>query len=129
MSGKVVALRAFGQLNGGRVADIEFGKRRSELMARGAVYVHLNRSALASTEGAQLASLGEDPAVIEERVLREQKPVNVSAPSLRGEEGALLGKELLRLLRHPPKTGESRKDYEATKLDEAVRAMKLEGMD
>jgi DNA repair exonuclease SbcCD nuclease subunit len=128
VSGKVVVLRAFGQLSGGRVGDIEFGKRRSELMARGAVYVHLNRSALSSMETAEQVGVGEDPALIEERVLRERTVVNVSAPELKGEGGALLGKELLRLLRHPPKTGEAKKDYESRMLEEAIRTMKLEGV-
>jgi DNA repair exonuclease SbcCD nuclease subunit len=129
VTGKVVALRVYGELTGGRVADIEFGKVRHELMARGAVYVHLNRSALVSMEAKEQTAIGEDPATIEERVLSQGKPVDVSAPELKGEGSALLGKELLRLLRHPPKQGEAKRDYEARMLKDAIRTMKLEGMD
>jgi DNA repair exonuclease SbcCD nuclease subunit len=128
VSGKVVALRVYGKLTGGRVADIEFGKARLELMARGAVYVHLNRSGLTSIEAGQTMGFGEDPATIEERVLSQESAVKVSAPELKGEGSAQLGRELLRLLRHPPKSGEAKKDYEARMLKDAIRAMKLEGV-
>ena len=80
-------------------------------------------------EAKEQTAIGEDPATIEERVLSQGKPVDVSAPELKGEGSALLGKELLRLLRHPPKQGEAKRDYEARMLKDAIRTMKLEGMD
>lgn len=125
--GKVAVIRAFGELAGGRVADVDFAKARLGLMERGAVYVYLNRSALTSREFAKQAVTGEDANAIEARLLeREIGRVNVSRTHLKGESGALLGKELLRILRQPPKINEAVKDYDSRMVREGARAMKLD---
>ncbi|MDV3277906.1 MAG: DNA repair exonuclease [Nitrososphaerales archaeon] len=127
VSGKVVVIKAYGELAGGRVADVDFGRMKLGLMGRGALYVHLNRSSLTSRESGKPAAAGEDPATTEEKFFESRiGSVKVSAPGLKGHSGSLLGKELLRLLRQPPKMGEAKRDYQTRMVRDGARMMKLE---
>lgn len=125
--GKVVVIRAYGELAGGRVADVDFGRLKLRLMEKGAVYVHLNRSALTSGEAGRPSATGEDPATTEERLFESRiGSVKVAAPGLKDKSGALLGKELLRLLRQPPKMGEAKRDYQTRMVRDGAKMMNLE---
>ncbi len=112
VSGKLVVIRAYGELAGGRVSEVDFAGIRASLSGRGAIHVYLNRNGLKSRESTQQVSAGDDPALIERRLFAsEAGKVSVSDDRLKGDAGATAGLELLRLLRQPPKLNESKRDY------------------
>ncbi|MDA4124451.1 MAG: DNA repair exonuclease [Thaumarchaeota archaeon] len=114
VSGRLVVIRAFGELAGGRVGEVGFAGIRSELAGRGAIHVYLSRNSLRSKDAPQSEAAGQDPAMIEQALLsKEVGRVSVSQANLTGEQGAKTALELLRLLRQQAKLGESKKDYVA----------------
>ncbi len=127
VSGKLVVIRAHGELAGGRVSEVGLSEIRSELAGRGAVHVYLNRGALKSRETAGPVFSGDEPAAIERRLFEgEASKVDVGDEHLRGQAGAAMGLELLRLWRQPPKLGESKKDYTSRMVREGVHALRGE---
>ena len=128
VSGKLVVVRVFGELGGGKVADVGLSAVRESLTGRGAIHVYLNRSGLRSREVSGPIFSGEDPSSIERKLFeREASKVSIGDDHLRGQEGAQAGMELLRLWRQPPKLGETKRDYGARMVKEGVAA--LEGGD
>ncbi len=112
VSGKVVVLRAYGELAAGKPSDVGFALLKLHLSERGALHVYLNRNALSAKGMSQAVFSGEDPATLERRLFAtEVSKVRVSESRLKGESGAGLGNELLRLWRQPPKLTEAKKDY------------------
>jgi DNA repair protein SbcD/Mre11 len=110
--GKLVVLRAYGELAGGRASDVGFGRMKSELIEKGALHVHLNRNGLSSAESAGLVFSGEEPAAIERKLFEDGAgKVSVTDERLRGSAGAAVGRELLRIWRQQQKLGESKRDY------------------
>ncbi len=128
VSGKLVVIRAHGELAGGEVSDVGLAGIRASLTDRGAVHVYLNRNALKSLEAASPAFSGEEPAVIERKLFEgEAARVSVGDERLRGRAGAATGMELLRLWRQPPKLGEAKKDYTGRMVREGLEALGGEG--
>lgn len=124
VSGKLVVLRAHGELAAGKVSEVGFARISSELAERGAIHVYLNRNALKSRETAGPVFSGEEPAAIERKLFEgEASKVSVGDEHLRGERGAAAGVELLRLWRQPQKLGETKKDYTARMVREGIRAL------
>ena len=127
VSGKLVVLRVFGELAGGRASEVGLAGIRSSLSDRGALHVYLNRSALKSRETAGPVISGEEPSTIEWRLFEDEaSKVSVSDERLRGESGAKVGIELLRLWRQPPKVGEMKRDYLGRKVREGTHVMESE---
>jgi DNA repair exonuclease SbcCD nuclease subunit len=124
---KLVVLRAYGELAGGKVSEVGLSGIRSALSDRGALHVYLNRNALKSRETASPVFSGEDPAAIEKKLFEsEAARINLGDDHLRGQAGAAAGMELLRLWRQPPKLGETRKDYASRMVREGLEALKGE---
>ncbi len=127
VEGKLVAFKVHGELAGGRPSDMELASLKAKLSDRGAVHVYLNRAGLTSRESVVESAVGEDPAVIERRLFEEAAgSVKVADRRLSGKEGAETAGELLRVLRHGPKTAEQRKDYETRMLREGGATLRLE---
>ena len=123
---KLVVLRIKGELSGGKTSDISSARIRSLLAEKGALYVSINRFALTSKEYVSMRVSGEDATTIENRLFRENVgAVKVSNSALKGEAGAKLAMELLKVLRQPQKLNEAKKDYEGRILREAVEALQL----
>ena len=123
-SGKLVVIKVFGELAGGRVSDVGLAAIRSSLSERGAVHVYLNRGGLKSREAAGPVFSGEEPASIERKLLeQEASKVSVGDERLRGEAGASVALELLRLWRQSPKLGETKRDYTARMVREGTKAI------
>lgn len=128
VSGKLVVLKAFGELAGGKVSDVGLATIRTGLAERGATHVYLNRNALKSREAAGPVFSGEEPASIERKLFEgESAKVSVGEEHLRGREGAEVGMELLRLWRQPPKLGETKRDYAGRMLRDGMQALAKEG--
>ena len=126
VEGKLVVLRIKGELSGGKMSDISSTRIRSLLAEKGALYVSINRFALTSKEYVSMRVSGEDATTIENRLFRENVgAVKVSNSALKGEAGAKLAMELLKVLRQPQKLNEAKKDYEGRILREAVEALQL----
>ena len=126
VEGKLVVLRIKGELSGGKTSDISSARIRSLLAEKGALYVSINRFALTSKEYVSIRVSGEDATTIENRLFRENVgAVKVSNSTLKGEAGAKLAMELLKVLRQPQKLNEAKKDYEGRILREAVEALQL----
>lgn len=125
--GKLVVLKAYGELAGGKVSEVGLAEVRSGLSERGALYVYLNRNALKSRETAGPVFSGEDPASIEKKLFEgEASKVDVGDAHLRGKGGAAVGVELLRLWRQPAKSGETKKDYTGRMVKEGLKALESE---
>lgn len=127
VSGKIVVMKIRGELAGGKTSDINFSEIRQRLYSNGAVFVQTNRYDLKSKEYVAAVSGGEDPRMIEEKVLRENiDAAKVSTPTLRGENGAKLAIELLSTLRQDQKMNERKSDYTSRILDSSKKILKLE---
>jgi exonuclease SbcD len=127
VTGKLVVIRAYGELAGGRVGEVDFAGIRSDLAKRGAMHIYLSRNSLKSKEASQSAALGQDPAAIERTLLaKETGRVSLSQRRLKGEQGVETALELLRLLRQQPKLGESKKGYVARMTSTGKKALGIE---
>ncbi len=131
VEGKLVVVKAHGELAGGKVSDVGLAGIRTNLAERGAVHVYLNRSGLKSREAAGPVFSGEEPASIEKQLFEgEASKVKVGDEHLRGRDGAQRGLELLRLWRQPSKLGEAKKDYAVRMVREGIAALERgEGKD
>ena len=127
VAGKLVVIRAYGELAGGRASEVGLAEIRSALSQRGALHVYLNRNALKSKETSGSVFSGEEPASIEGKLFQsEGAKIEVGEAHLRGQKGAEIGVELLRLWRQPPKLGETKKDYTGRMVREGMQAMARE---
>ena len=127
VSGKLVVLKVYGELAGGRIPEVGLAGIRERLSERGALHVYLNRNSLKSREAAGAVFSGEEPAVIERKLFEsESKNVKVGDQHLRSEKAAEVGMELLRLWRQLPKLGETKRDYSGRMVKEGLMALEKE---
>ena len=126
---KVVVLKVFGELSGGKTSDVNIPGIKANLLDRGALYVYTNRHGLTSREFTAIRVAGEDTQSIERKLLRENiGAVEVETTALKGEKGAALATELLKVLRQDVKTNESKKDYQERMAVSALKTLGLEDM-
>jgi hypothetical protein len=126
LKGKLVALKVYGELAGGRPADLQLAALKSKLTGVGASYVYLNRAGLTTREAQNVALAAQDPAVIERRLFEQETGrVNVSESGLVGRRGIETASELLRVLRHPPRGAEQKKDYERRMIRDGAAILRL----
>ena len=124
VDGRVVALRVFGELAGGRTTELEVQAVRKGMEGRGALYVYANLHGLTSKEQAQTKVAGEDPAGIERSLFMENvSRLKLSTRELSGQSGADHAVELLRLLRQGQKSMESKRDYVKRVTDSGAQAL------
>ncbi len=123
---KVVTLRIKGELSGGKTSDINFSILRQNLVTKGALTVYLNRHGLKSKEYAMIKAAGEDASTIERKLLQENLgTIKVSQDLLKGDKGLRLALELLKILREPVKSGESKQDYTERMKEQGIRTFQL----
>lgn len=110
---KIVVIKIKGQLSGGRTSEICSSEIRDLLKNNGALNVIINRYGLTSKEYEAVRVAGEDSSAIETRLLRENiGAVKVSIQELKGDNGAKLAQDLLKVLRQLQKVNETKRDYE-----------------
>lgn len=123
---KLVVLKIRGELSGGRTSDISLTQLRNVLIQKGAIYVSINRYGLTSKEYAMVRVMGEDVSTIERKLFIENiGTVKVSNEVLRGEKGASLAIDLLKVLRQEQKLNEAKKDYEERIRRDALEVLQL----
>lgn len=123
---KVIAIRIFGELSGGKPSDIDFISLKQILIERGALYVHLNRYGLSSRESTRIPVEHEDIASIENNLfIKNLGSVNLSQELLKGDKALGLATDLLRILRQEIRVNESKKDYLNRILESGKRILKL----
>ncbi|MEM4157167.1 MAG: DNA repair exonuclease [Candidatus Methanomethylicaceae archaeon] len=120
---KVVVVRVFGELSSGKTSEVEFASFREELMKRGAIYLHLNRSQLRSKDFEGQAVVSDDVQKIEEETFREFSKSKKFEEAKLNAEAVALSKALLQQLRVPKMEGESEGDYESRVMDSAVEVL------
>jgi exonuclease SbcD len=124
VEGRLVAIRVFGELAGGKTADVEIQTAKRAMEERGALHVYTNRHGLSSKEQTEVRIVGEDPAAIERNLFRDNvSKLRLSTRELTGESGANHAAELLRLLRQGQKSNESKRDYARRVLDAGAQAL------
>jgi len=124
VKGKLVAIRVFGELAGGKTADVQIQTAKRAMEGRGALYVYANRHGLSSKEQTEVKVVGEDPAAIERNLFKENvAKLRLSTRELTGESGASHAAELLRLLRQGQKSNESKRDYAKRVIDAGAQAL------
>jgi DNA repair exonuclease SbcCD nuclease subunit len=124
VKGRLVAIRVFGELAGGKTADVQIQTAKRSMEGRGALYVYANRHGLSSKEQTEVRVVGEDPAAIERNLFKENvAKLRLSTRELTGESGANHAAELLRLLRQGLKSNETKRDYAKRVLDAGAQAL------
>ncbi|MCX8000362.1 MAG: hypothetical protein N3A69_15655, partial [Leptospiraceae bacterium] len=84
---------------------------------------------LTSKDYTAVRVMGEDIPTIENKLLRENiGAVKVSCEELKGERGAKLAADVLRVLRQEPKLNEPKKDYLERIQKIAIEVLGLEGV-
>jgi hypothetical protein len=123
---RVVVVKIGGELSGGKTSEISSSEIRELLTGNGAMDVVVNRYGLSSKDYAAVAVKGEDVAAVESRLLRENiDAVKVSVEELKGERGAKLAEELLKVLRQEQRVNETKKDYEERVQKHALASLGL----
>jgi len=110
VAGKIVLLRAEGELAEGRVTDVRFKELIRAFMEKGAYAVMKNTARLSSKEFEEFQVAQSSAEELEERLIREhvgQQPIGLTA-----EEEAKLTGELFAILGEEQSEGEKKYEYE-----------------
>ena len=124
---KIAVVKIKGDLSGGKTSEISSSEIRELLIENGVLDVIINRYGLTSKDYVSVKVMGEDIPTIEDRLLRENiGAVKVSIEDLKGDKGAKLAQDLLRVLRQEQKLNETKKDYVERVQKHATNALGLE---
>ncbi|MDG7005426.1 MAG: exonuclease SbcCD subunit D [Nitrososphaerota archaeon] len=124
VGGRVVVVKVFGELAGGKAGEVDVHAARKEMGARGALSVYVNRNGLKSREEVQVKVAGEDAAAIERNLFSANVArLRLSTKELTGASGAEHALELLRLTRQGQKSNEMKKDYSKRVVEAAAQAI------
>jgi len=124
---KIVVVKIRGELSGGKTSEISSSEIKGLLKENGALEAVINRFGLTSKEYVSIKAMGEDVPTIENRLLRENiGAVKVSIEELKGDKGAQLALDLLKILRQEQKLNEAKKDYVERVQKHAINTLGLE---
>jgi exonuclease SbcD len=130
-SNRLVLLKVAGEMSGGKTSEIDFQRIKKTLKDNSALEVLLNYQRLTSKEysAIRVASMGEEVHKIEERLFKENiGAVKVSNPKLKGDQGVLVSRNLLGVLKQAKKDNETKGSYETRITDAAVDALGLQDL-
>ena len=126
-TGRVVILKAYGELGSGRTADIDFSAIRKGLLQGGAYHVMIHRRGLTSKEYKTRGESTGTREEIERRTFQDSiANVRIKRAALTGHRGVDLSTKLLATLRHPRPDNEKKADYERRVTADATSKMGLE---
>ncbi|MCJ7770072.1 hypothetical protein MUP37_00675, partial [Candidatus Bathyarchaeota archaeon] len=124
VNGKVVLLKVSGRLSEGKTADIDFQAIRQTLLIAGAIHVELNRYGVTSREYQAITVSGQNVNEIEANLLKENiSSLKTSEPTLTGEQGLQLSKDLLRTLRTESQPTEAKREYESRMTKQGIETL------
>jgi len=127
-SGKLVLLKAAGEMSAGKTSQVDFQRIRKAFKDNGALEVLLNYYKLTSREysAIRVATIGEEVHKIEERLFKENiGTITVTNSKLKGDAGVRLSQELLKILKQSKKENETKGTYETRVGDAAVETLNL----
>ena len=127
MEGALLFPRVHGTLKDGTLADLGLREAAGAESARQTQTIHWDiREAAGAPEAAETGPVGED---LETEALRGlQASIEAGLGELRGEAGLRRLRELLRELGVPRGEGQLKNDYEAARVREALRILRLDGV-
>ncbi|MCX8182659.1 MAG: DNA repair exonuclease [Candidatus Methanomethyliaceae archaeon] len=128
VKGKIVVFRVFGELSSGKTSEVEFASFREEIMKRGAIYLHLNRSQLRSKEFEGQAVVSDDAQKIEEETFREFSKARRFEETRLNDEAVAISKALFQQLKVPKMDGETEEDYEGRVRDSALEVLGIKDL-
>ena len=104
VNNKLVVIRIFGELLSGNTSDIDTIGIRKSLTDRNAISPQINRNKLSTKELQKIRISSEDKLEIEDGLFRENV-INIKSENklLQNENGIMMAKELLRVLKESPK--------------------------
>jgi len=124
VNGKVVLLKISGRLSEGKTADIDFQAIKQTLLIAGAIHVELNRYGVTSREYQAITVSGQNVNEIETNLLKENiSSLKTSEPTLTGEQGLQLSKDLLRTLRAESQPTEAKREYESRMTKQGIETL------
>lgn len=124
---KIVILKLYGELSGGKTSDINLFEIRKILKNNGAISVNINHNSLKSKEFSNLSLKSEQKHEIEENILKDNiGTINVSVEELKGNNGAQKAKELINILSQSSKLTEKKQDYKNRILKDALKILDIE---
>jgi DNA repair exonuclease SbcCD nuclease subunit len=123
---KVIVLKVYGELIRGKTSDIDFSYIKSEIMKRGAIYLHLNRSQLRSKEFEIIISKESNSEKVEEEIFMEVlKGKKFNEKKLLSLE---LPKALFNQLKVQKKEGEVSSSYEKRIKEAAIEVLGIKDL-
>jgi len=126
VAGKIVVVRIFGELSGGKISETDLPNLRKILKANGAIHVDISQTGLSSKEYANVKVSGLEASEIEERLFREHIGlIKVSRPQLKNDVGIALSVALLRSLKREKKDTENQDDYDKGIAEDAFETLSL----
>lgn len=128
VDGKVVVVKVFGELTSGKTSEVEFASFRENILKRGAIYLHLNRSRLRSKEFEGQVVVSEDVQKIEEDAFREFSMAKKFEETKLNAEAVSLSKALFQQLKVPKMEGETEGDYESRVREAAVEVLGIKDL-
>ena len=139
VKGKIALLKVDGELSGGKPADVNFTKIRQALLDRGAIVANINHFNLSTEEKQSVGQVvGKSRQEIEARVFFDfvssfkLDPTLDSAlktkleQALRSEGGIKLATDFLNSLKLEKQEGESKRDFEARIIKNAIHLLGLQ---
>lgn len=109
---KIVIIKIFGQLSGGKTSDINFYNIKKILTDKGAINVSINHHALVSKEYEGISFKGDNQFEIEKNLLMENTAnIDVNLNELKDEKGAEMAIQLIKIIKQNQKANEKKFDY------------------
>lgn len=126
--GKIVLLKAHGELSSGKTSDVDFKRARELLENAGALDVVINHNALSAREAAAwLFTVAASKQELEEKLLQQAHFEFKSPNAFLRENGIETAQELLKAISRERDDGESKGDYEARVTREGLKKLRVTG--
>jgi DNA repair exonuclease SbcCD nuclease subunit len=125
--GKIVLLKAKGELTSGRTSDVDFKRAREILENAGALDVVVNRNALTAREAVQVFAVAASKQELEEKLLEQAHSAFKTPNAFLREKGIEAARELLKAISREREEGESKGDYEARVTREGLKTLQVKG--
>ncbi len=124
---KIVIIKIGGEMTTGKTSDVKVTDVKEKLMGLGALEVSISRNQLTSMEYSITEARGENKNEIETNIFRENiGQVRSSQKRLLGDEGVMLGKRLLHMLRQPKLANEKSNEYTTRINDGALASLEID---